>query len=155
MSEKQSEVRDQKSVCTIDVTFTYKLTEVTGKMFFRETKASGTIEDTHFSLDAACAGGHQIITIGERIFLLTTEEIISKVRTATRHANASQRWNRVEDSMPDDDIEVLVYTEEFDRLYLAYHDDSEWISDEGFTLNGITHWMEVVPPSEQPTSNNK
>ena len=91
MGKQKTEVRGQKSenggkpaVCTIDVTF--NLTEVTGKMFIRETKASGTIEDVRFSLDAELASGNQIITIGERVWLLTNEEVIRNLYTATRHS---------------------------------------------------------------------
>jgi hypothetical protein len=83
MSKKSSEVKKQPTVCTIDVTF--NLTEVTGKMFLRETKASGEIEGLRFSLDTVLPSGHQIITIGERVFLLQNAEVISKVYTATRH----------------------------------------------------------------------
>lgn len=86
---QRSQIKGQKSVCTIDVILNLK--EVTGKMFFRETKASGTIEDTHFSLDTALPSGHQIITIGERVFLLTNEEVISKLYTATRHSTPATR----------------------------------------------------------------
>ena len=147
MGKQRSGVRGQESVCTIDCTF--KLCEVTGKMFFRASKACGTIEDTHFSLDATVAGGHQIITIGERVFMLTIEEIIIKTYSAihaTPPTPTEGCWISVEDQMPDDDIEVLVYSKEFDRFNLAHHDDSDWISDAGDLLIAISHWMEPVPP---------
>jgi hypothetical protein len=49
--------------------------------------------------------------------------------------------------MPDDDIEVLVYSKEFDRFHLAHRDDAEWISDAGDLLIAISHWMEPIPPT--------
>jgi hypothetical protein len=59
-------------------------------------------------------------------------------------------WNRVEDGLPDDDIEVLVYSKEFDQFHLAHHDDeSEWISDAGDLLIAISHWMDLIPPQTQ------
>jgi hypothetical protein len=59
-------------------------------------------------------------------------------------------WIRVEDAMPDDDIEVLVFTEA-GLMWLASHDSEAngWFeSSEPHALVGtVTHWMDVFPPA--------
>jgi hypothetical protein len=78
------EKAEQPEGCTIDVTVT--LTDVTGIMFLRETRASGEIEGERFEFDTTVPGGCPIIRIGTRVFLLPVKEIVSKIYSATRHA---------------------------------------------------------------------
>lgn len=73
------------------------------------------------------------------------------------------RWTPVAESMPDDDMTVLVWVESLDDATLAYHDsevlsrrgDSGWIMAEtvtpGRVLIGVTHWCaEINPPNAEP-----
>lgn len=56
-------------------------------------------------------------------------------------------WKRVEDALPDDEIEVLAYMQASDCFIMASRDDGHWIStDNGMRLHGITHWCDPIPP---------
>lgn len=56
-------------------------------------------------------------------------------------------WNKVEDGLPDDDLEVLTYRDGTGLTDLATHSDDRWFGSDGYTIYGITHWMEVIPPT--------
>jgi hypothetical protein len=58
-------------------------------------------------------------------------------------------WVNVKTEMPDDDVEVLVYCEESELVYLAHHDAGEWLDDWGDSISKVTHWMEIIPPEEK------
>jgi len=83
MGKQKSEGGERKKVCTIDVTF--KMQEVTGKMFLRQTCASGQIEGTPFSFDTGIPTGQPIVTVGGRVFTVTVAEIVTKLFEATHH----------------------------------------------------------------------
>ena len=72
-------------------------------------------------------------------------------KSASRHAipptPTEGCWNCVEDSMPDDDIEVLVYRESHEDMYLAHHEDGAWVTDSSDEIAKVTHWMEVIHPT--------
>jgi hypothetical protein len=55
-------------------------------------------------------------------------------------------WNKVEDCLPDDETEVLACRNGTGLFDLASHSDDRWIGSDGFTIYGITHWMEIVAP---------
>jgi hypothetical protein len=61
-------------------------------------------------------------------------------------------WNKVSEQMPDDEMEVLVFCEEADDMYLAWHDSSVdcWLAEHHGRIDGVTHWMEVIPPEVKP-----
>ncbi len=58
--------------------------------------------------------------------------------------------------MPDDDMEVLVYTEA-DLIWMASHDSDcgGWkeSSISGPLITGVTHWMDVIPPTKPQQPN--
>ncbi len=56
-------------------------------------------------------------------------------------------WNKAEDDLPDDDTEVLAYRNGTGLLDLAHHEDGRWVGSDGYTIYGITHWMDIVPPT--------
>jgi len=55
-------------------------------------------------------------------------------------------WKKVEDDMPDDETEVLAYRNGTGLQDLAHHEADHWVGSDGYTIYGITHWMEVIPP---------
>ena len=56
-------------------------------------------------------------------------------------------WIEADVLMPDDEIEVLVFSRNTEIVNLAYHEDDRWIdSKECMEIGGVTHWMEVIPP---------
>lgn len=57
-------------------------------------------------------------------------------------------WVHVKDGLPDDDIEVLVASETGSGILFAHHEDGLWLSEIGTVVQGVTHWMDVVPPSQ-------
>lgn len=61
-------------------------------------------------------------------------------------------WIDCNDHMPDDEITVLVCTNEDDVL-MAWHEDGLWrdYSDFGSTLYNVTHWMDL-PETPKPTA---
>ena len=75
--------------------------------------------------------------------LIATDEVY-------RTGGAVMNWVDVNTELPDDDIEVLVYHGVLNIFHLAHHEGSEWISEDGDTLLGITRWLEVIPPEVKP-----
>lgn len=62
-----------------------------------------------------------------------------------------EAWHAVQDTMPDDDITVLVYSTKTEVYMLAYHSDGKWVdiedgSDYYTGLMDITHWKDLIPP---------
>ena len=57
-------------------------------------------------------------------------------------------WNKVEDNLPDDEIEVLVYCAEEQAFYMAWHDSELdcFLATNECRVNA-THWMEIIPPA--------
>lgn len=57
-----------------------------------------------------------------------------------------EAWHRVQETMPDDDIDVLAYNEHLDTFFIAYHEDGTWFG--GVAGQTVTHWKELVPPEK-------
>jgi hypothetical protein len=82
------------------------------------------------------------------------QQITTLMRFSEKHPfmvlpGIQSQWIRVEDAMPDDDIEVLVYTES-GVVWLASHDsDCGWIEAAMHLprIINVTHWMDVIPPA--------
>jgi hypothetical protein len=63
---------------------------------------------------------------------------------------SENQWIRVEDAMPDDDMEVMVYTDS-GLMFLASHDSDVGGWKESCVsmplIIGVTHWMDLIPPT--------
>lgn len=73
-------------------------------------------------------------------------------------------WKSVADSMPDDAITCLVWSETFGDAMLAYHDSellarrlarlkreaSGWIGEGGRTIPGVTHYCDDILAPHDP-----
>ncbi len=57
-------------------------------------------------------------------------------------------WVSVEEQLPDDDTEVLVFTATAYH-FLAFVDCGEWKHEDGAPLGDVTHWCELTEPEEQ------
>ncbi len=57
-------------------------------------------------------------------------------------------WTRVEDGLPDDDVEVLVFCSEVDDVFLGYYssDDGRCRDADQFFILGVTHWKAFSRP---------
>jgi hypothetical protein len=76
-------------------------------------------------------------------------------RSAAACSAVVGHWTPVTDSMPDDEITVLVWVESLEDATLAYHDseikdrrgDSGWImAGTSRVLLGVTHWCQQINP---------
>lgn len=57
----------------------------------------------------------------------------------------AEEWHRVEETLPDDDIEVLAYSKERDEFFLAFQEGGSWHSPRGMV---VTHWKDLIPPED-------
>lgn len=58
-------------------------------------------------------------------------------------------WIAVGDRMPDDEITVLAYAGS--DIFMAYHCDGAWLTDEREReIRGVTHWMDLPEAPETP-----
>jgi len=57
-------------------------------------------------------------------------------------------WIKVEHALPDDEIAVLTFCQDTERLCLSYHADGAWFeySSDEMMVAIVTHWMEVIEP---------
>lgn len=55
----------------------------------------------------------------------------------------AEEWHRVEDALPDDEIEVLAYSHVRDEFFIAYRLAGRWRSERGLE---VTHWKDLIPP---------
>lgn len=61
----------------------------------------------------------------------------------------SEPWIRVEDGLPDDDIEVEAYMEVSDNFEIAARDGGRWYQvGSDMRLHGISHWRDLVGPEK-------
>ena len=73
-------------------------------------------------------------------------------------AQFKELWNRVEDGLPNDDRYVLVHApninlHEEQQQYVAFysHPDTAWLVVNIGRVDGVTHWMDIIPPTESTT----
>jgi hypothetical protein len=60
-------------------------------------------------------------------------------------------WVPCAEQLPDDDITVLVHApNDFDPVFVAYHDSGTWRDQNGTEYDNdyITHWMSFPDPPE-------
>jgi hypothetical protein len=52
-------------------------------------------------------------------------------------------WFSVKEKLPEDDRNVLVYDDNDDEFYIAWHEEynNRWYSQKSERLYGVTHWM--------------
>jgi hypothetical protein len=77
-------------------------------------------------------------------------------------AQFKELWNRVEDGLPNDDRYVLVHAPNTDlseeqQQYVAFysHPNTAWLVPTTGVVNGVTHWMDIIPPTESTTENTE
>ena len=60
----------------------------------------------------------------------------------------AEDWIKVEDRMPEADIDVLGLSKMEDVIRVWYEKGEGWISSEYGVVNDITHWMPLVYPKK-------
>ena len=56
-------------------------------------------------------------------------------------------WIPVSESLPDDDIVVLIACSDADGpVWLGFHEDEIWVNIEGRDIQSVTHWMPLPEP---------
>lgn len=114
---------------------------------------AGTIESPVFEIIwsgnigkpvATCADARDAIKIC--VALNYVDAPICVVPEATMSLSSGLQWIAVEDHLPDDDINFLVWDGEY--LSIACHDGNAWVTDGGCRIpdDQITHWADPEPP---------
>jgi len=64
------------------------------------------------------------------------------------------KWVKVEDEEPENYYPVLLFSpimgiEPEDRIFYGYGEDGKYTTDDGFMIQGVTHWLLPLPPEEK------